>query len=53
MDFRLPFLLLVFGVIVAGIVPFAISQSQTQPSMEIDMIAGQSETQPQCLGHSY
>ena len=43
MDFKLPFLLLVFGVAVAGIVPFAISQSVTEPSMEIDMLVGQTQ----------
>ena len=43
MDYKLPFLLLVFGVAVAGILPFAISQSVTEPSMEIDMLAGQTQ----------
>jgi hypothetical protein len=44
LNFKLPFLLLVFGVVVAGVVPFAISQQGgVEPSMEIDMVSGQTQ----------
>jgi len=43
MNYKFPFFILVVGVIVAGLIPIGMSQSQTEPSMEIDMISGQTQ----------
>ena len=44
MDFKLPFILLVFGVAVAGILPFGISDhSGVEPRMEINMLIDQTQ----------
>jgi len=44
MNYQFGFFLLTSFVIIAGIIPFGLSQvGQTEPSMEIDMLAGQTQ----------
>ena len=43
MDFKLPFTLLAIGVVVAGIIPFGMSQVNESAFMEIDMLPTQTQ----------